>query len=197
MRNLKLIFAFLITVSAFSLKAEPSTLLPNIRIEEVPGAQKISIQAIALTDDLKIRLYDNNHKIVFEETCTEAEYGKVLNFEGMAGGIYELSLETGLREIVQTIEFEEEGIALLNRRELLIPVIRSSGNHVDLTMMNKRIADVSVEIIDGSGDLVFSDELANVLKVEKRYNLAYLSRGAYSFVVKTSERTYTQLVYCR
>ena len=171
--------------------------LSNIEINSVYG-RKLVVDMHDMHSTAQIILISGEGSA--ELLRVEAEgpaFAKQFDLSGLASGQYSLVIEYGIRELAQDIVLDEEKAFLkLKSRDIFIkPIVRQSNkDYVDLTMINKRIGSVQVEIVNSNGRIVYQEEIKNVLKVEKRYDLRKLSPDTYALVVKTPRKTYTDFI---
>ncbi len=168
-------------------------LLPSITLKNVPSEKKFTLSIEGLKDKAEIILTDESGQILLsQETKGEQAFAKVFNLNQLPEGEYFLTVSTSLTETVQPLTLTENGVLLDSgkKREFFKPVIRVAEGHVDISLFNGRIGDVSVRILDHNNVAVFQEKLENVLVVEKRYRLAQLPWGNYSIEVATPSKTY-------
>jgi hypothetical protein len=171
-------------------------MLPDIVIKKIDGAKKVSVAINNLKRDATINFLDQKGSTLASEVIN-AEMKpvvKVFNLKNLPAGSYSLVVSTGSKETIQPVTitkddiFVEEGL----RQVYLVPTIKIGDDYVDVSWLNGRISDMNVEIRDTQGRTIFEDELNNVLKVERRYNIEQLERGDYTMIVSTPFKKYYQ-----
>jgi hypothetical protein len=167
---------------------------PLISINKVDGEKRFSLVMKDLKAPTTLRLGNNSQGTLLEEQVDGSDYAKIFSLRDLEIGVYILSIETGVREIEQTIVVKADDIEISPRarREFYAPTIKATEDHVDLMHFNSELTNLEVEIQDNEGRKMFFEELNNVVKVEKRYNLSKLPKGQYTFIVSTSNKTYMQ-----
>ena len=167
---------------------------PGIEIKPMSYGSKISVSLNGLKGDAEMRLLDADGNVLIDEKIeSQPVVRKVLNLEKLANGEYSLIIATARQEIMQPIRITEKALLVdaASRKTYLVPTIKVGDNYVDVMWLNSRVADMTVSFVDSyGGKTVFRDELKNKLKVEKRYNVSNLDRGAYTVVVSTPDHTH-------
>lgn len=170
--------------------------LSNISVNPAYG-RKLVVDMRDMHFKATIRLETEGGRELINMDAEAPAFAKMFDLSDLKSGLYRLVIEYGIRELNQDLMVDETNsyIKLTEREVFMKPMIRQfQKDYVDLTMMNKRIATVYVEIVNSNGRTVFEEEIKNVLKVEKRYDLGQLSRDTYAVVVKTPHKTYTDFV---
>lgn len=199
MKDLKkmktLLTALLVFFAAQLVAGNP--LVPNIEIAKVGVSKKIKVTIGNLKADAEISISDLAGTTLISETIDKNSFGKLYNLELLPKGTYVVTVQTGLREVEQPLSIDKYDINIdvRKRRETLLPFVKLDQKIVNVMMLNKRITDVTVKIIDKNGELLFTDAIGNVVKVEKSYNLAALDRGTYQVIIETPNRTFYREVF--
>ena len=174
--------------------------LPSITLKNIPAEKKFSLSIEGLKGRAGITLTDISGQVLLsQETEGEKEFAKVFNLSQLPAGEYFLTVSTSLRETVQPITLTETEVLVdyNKKREFFSPVIQVKGEHIDVSMFNGRIGNVTINILDHNNEPVFQEKLENVLVVEKRYNLDQLHWGRYSIEVITPSKTYNKAFQVR
>ena len=130
----------------------------------------------------------NGVRLVSEEISAEAKPAmKVFNLKNLPAGSYSVVVAMDNKETIQPITITEEDIFIEEglRQVYLVPTIKVGDKYVDVSWLNSRISDLSFEIMSPEGTTIFEDELNNVFKVERRYNIEQLRKGEYTMIVST------------
>lgn len=166
---------------------------PEVSFVPIPAEKKFSLSINNLKEEAKIRLQDEEGIILLEEQIQEeGSYSKIYNLNNLPEGTYYMSIRTRTKETVQPLQLTEQGVNVdVNKRKSFFsPVIRSTNDHVDISLYNGKIADVKVSILDAGRDVVYEESLENVLLVQKRYSTKKLKWGNYIMLVKTPNDVY-------
>ena len=167
--------------------------LPSITLKNIPAEKKFSLAIEGLSENANIILTDINGQVLLsQDTEGKSAFAKVFNLNELPSGDYFLTVRTSLRETVQPIALTKTEV-LVNpdrKREFYSPVIRVEKQHVDVSLFNGRIANVTVKILSNGSEPVFEENLENVLVVEKRYKLDKLPWGRYTIEVITESDTF-------
>ncbi len=190
-----LIISLLASLATFATAANEADQL-NVFIKAVPGSQKVSVSLQGLRGETVIRLMDQNEVLLLQQATTEPTFGKVLDLSGLKEGKYEIQISTENKEIVQPVMLEGTSVKVPSewREVYFSPVVRVEGSTVDLSWFNGKIADMKVRISDLNGSIIYSEDINNVVKVEKRYNLSKVEHGDYIITINTPRRTYYENV---
>jgi hypothetical protein len=169
---------------------------PFISINSIGSEKKVSLVLKNLKGSTTIRLESALEGVLLEEEITNAEYARVLNLNELSDGKYKLVVSTGLRETEQPISITRTGLSLnINDRKLFFaPVVRTTGQLLDVSLLNNQLTTLKLRIEDAEGILVYEDEVRNVVKVEKRYNLSKLPAGEYTVVLNVGDKAYLKTI---
>jgi hypothetical protein len=168
--------------------------LPDVSIEKLQHGQKVSIELNNLKSEAVIRLTNESGETLSKATVEPANGRavKIFNLEKVNPGRYRFVVSTSSKETLQPFEVMADDILIDEdkRQVYFVPTIRIGDDYVDVSWLNGKISDLTFEIQTSEGARVFEDELTNILKVERRYNLSQLERGEYMLVVSTPYKTH-------
>jgi hypothetical protein len=192
MKNLKMLIMVLLTSAVSVLNASNEVDQLQVDIKAIPGTQKVSVSVEGLKGETMIQLRDENRVLLLQQVTTDPKVIKVFDLSGLVEGEYELLLTTGHKEIVQPILMEKNKVSTPKelRKVYFSPVVQVKGSSVDVSWFNGKIADMKVRITDLNGSIIYSEDINNVVKVEKRYNLEKVVGGDYVIVIDTPRKTY-------
>jgi len=190
-----LIIGLFISFASLSYATTGNTQL-KVDIEAIPGTQKVSVSLQGLLGETVIQLKDENEVLLLQQVTTDPVYRKVMDLSALVEGQYDFLLTTGNKEIIQPVAIENGKIEVFDgqRKVYFSPVVNVTGSSVDVTWFNGKIADMKVKITDLNGSIIYSEDINNVVKVEKRYNLSKVLRGDYIIVMETPRKTYYENV---
>lgn len=169
---------------------------PFISINSIGSEKKVSLVLKNLKTPTTIRLESALEGVLLEEEVTNSEYARVLNLNELSAGNYKLTVSTGTRETEQPMAITRTGLSLnINeRKQFYAPTIKANGNLVDVSLLNNQLTSLKMKIEDAEGILVFEDEVRNVVKLEKRYNLSKLPAGEYTIIILVGEKSYLKTI---
>lgn len=169
---------------------------PFISINSIGSEKKVSLVLKNLRNPTTIRLESAQDGVLLEEEITNAEYARVLNLNELSAGNYKLVVNTGVRETEQPIAITRTGLSLNinDRKEFFAPVVRTNGQLLDVSLLNSQLITLKLKIEDAEGAVVYEDEVRNVVKVEKRYNLSKLPAGEYTIVLNVGDKAYVKTI---
>ena len=188
----KIIQLTILLLSVTSMMAANDN-LPSITLKNIPAEKKFSLSIDGLKETAEIILTDIDGQVLLsQDTEGKKAFAKVFNLSELPSGDYFLTVRTSLRETVQPIALTKTEVLVYpeRKREFYSPVIRVEKQHVDVSLFNGRIGNVTVNILDNNNAQVFQEKLENVLVVEKRYNLNQLPWGRYTIEVVTDSNTF-------
>lgn len=191
LKKMKTLFtAILLFFAAQSFAGLPG--LPEIDIATVGVSKKVKVTIGNLKTDATIAISDSKGVVLISETIEKGTFGKIYNLELLPDGIYTVGVQTTLKEVEQPLLIKDGHIAINQeqRREQLLPFVKLDQKVVNVMLLNNRITDVTVMIKNDNGDLLLTENLGNVVKVEKSYNIAALDRGRYQVIIETPARTF-------
>jgi hypothetical protein len=180
--------------AALMVAAATGHALPTISMNPVPAEKKITLTIDGLKESATILLQDEKGEVLLREITKEEEasFAKIINLSQLAAGNYFLRVKTSLKEVVQPFELtnSEAIIQTSKQKEFFTPIIKSSGDFVDISFFNGKAGNVEIAIFDQKGELVFQEALQNVVIVQKRYNVNNLRWGDYTFRLSTAEQSH-------
>jgi len=193
----KIMLVLVLTGFCFTATAGEN-MLPDVIIKKVDNEQKVSVTLNNLKSDAYVRIVDERGVTLIEEELEAVlpSAAKVFNLELLPAGAYDFIISTGKKETVQPVEVLKDDILIKKdqRQVYLVPTIKIGEDFVDVSWLNGKVSNMKVEIARPDGERVFEDEISNVIKVERRYNLKKLSRGEYTMIVTTPYKTHYQQV---
>lgn len=194
---LKTVFTALTLFFATQLLIGGNTLLPNVQIASIGVSKKIKVTISVLKEPATITIADEYGSVLLKEETENPTFAKLYNLEQLPTGQYKVNVKTSQKEVEQILEINRTSITVNPslRREFLLPLVKLDQKMVNVMILNTRITDVTVKIKDDRGDVIFTDDLGSVIKVEKRYDVAALDPGRYQIVIQTPDRTFYQDIY--
>lgn len=159
-------------------------------------SKKVNVTVEQLAAPASIWVVNADGTVLLEEkTCSE-KFAKIFNLELLPAGEYKVIVNTERKEIIQPLTLKSDAVVVndTKREEYFAPFIRLREDAVDVMLLNNRLSDVNVAILDEQGGTVYEEDMNNVLKVEKRYALSDLKKGNYTVRVSTPHKDYYQAV---
>lgn len=178
-------------VSAVALAANPT-----VTIEKTADAKKVSVVIEKLSAPATVWVVNEEGIVLLEEKSVGTKFAKIFNLEYLPTGAYKVIITTDRKEIVQplTLNAAELALNVSAREEFYAPFFNVKNDVIDLSLLNNRLTDINVAIVNAEGYTVYEENFDNVLKVEKRYRLADLGKGNYTVQVTTPHKSYYQAV---
>lgn len=186
------LFVSVVTMSA-------NEVVPTVNIDKVGYEKKISVIVENLLTTATVQITTDNGTVLEKETSKDGRFAKIFNLEQLATGDYSVVITMGHKEIEQpfTIKKDELIVKHNERDEYFIPTVNINEAALDVMMLNNRLTDVDLTILDTNGKTIFQDTMKNVIKVERRYDLNSLRNGRYMVEVKTPRKTYYKDIVVR
>lgn len=191
LRKSALYALFMVALSAPSFAGAPD---PSGVLLKVGKERKLSLTIPQVASTAEVRLLGYDSSVLFQETAKQGRYSRVFDLNKMEAGEYTVVILHNGQETTQPFTVQANAINLdpARRNVVLLPQIKVQGDAVELRLANQQIARVRVAIVSLEGELVFEDLLPATAQVQRRYNLARLPKGSYTFAVHTPERALYQ-----
>ena len=170
--------------------------VPSIKITK-SGLTKLNLimDGMSASTEATISIEDEKgYVLLSEEVKRKSSFAKTFNFEKLPVGDYNIIINTQTRVTIQPITLKGNDIEIhtSKRKVVFHPVVRQNGSFLDISWLATRITNVKVSILAPNGSSVFEDNVKNIFKLEKRYNVAQLESGKYTVKVKTPFDSYYQ-----
>lgn len=191
LRKSALYALFMVALAAPSFAGTPD---PSGVLLKVGKERKLSLTIPQAASTTEVRLLGYDGGVLFQETAKQGRYSKVFDLNKMEAGEYTVVILHNGQETTQPFTVQANAINLdpARRNVVLLPQIKVQGDTVELRLANQQIARVRVAIVSLEGELVFEDLLPAAAQVQRRYNLARLPKGSYTFAVHTPKRALYQ-----
>ena len=173
---------------------------PRVQFNHIESTKKVSLVLEGLSSEAEIEVRANDGAILMAERLRgQASVERLLNLEALPAGRYLIVVATPLRDILQPVVISPEGMVLNQglRRTYFAPAIRTHDRSVDVTLLNGRVANVELTLLNNRGEAVYQEEMGNVVQVQKRLNLDQLPRGLYTLKVRTPYKAYYKDIVLR
>ena len=197
MKNLK---NLLLTLSLFLLTVfTVNATTAEIKVTQIGKTKTAHVEITGISAETIIRLKDDNGVVLLQQIANGTEFNKAFNFSQLTDATYNLIVTTTTRELVQPIKVKDDQISAnpSKMKTYYSPVVNVHESLVDLSWFNGKISSMKVQITDLNGSIVFADDIKNVFKVEKRYNMKQFRRGDYVVVIETPYKRYYENITLR
>jgi len=178
---------------AFVANSLTAATFPSIEITKANYEKKISFSAEGISGEVSLNLLDNEGLTLFTHSSTgQSTFGKVLNMKALPDGQYVIEFITATQEILQPFTIQSDRIQLFTEDQItrFVPTVKKSERFIDVSLLNNQIATVEIEINRADGSLVYEEEVKNVLKVQRRYDMSKMEAGLYRVKITTPAKTY-------
>ncbi len=170
----------------------------SLRIAKLDdGYKQVAVELSGFNGPVLVNLLDGTGYSLMEETVPAgAQFAKVLDLAALPVGTYTIAVSSERREIRQPLRITAADVILYEgqRVEYFAPALRLQERYLDLTWFNTRVANLELSILETDGTEVFNDNLRDIVRVERRYNLSNLRRGRYTVRVTTPFKTHFQTI---
>jgi hypothetical protein len=179
-------FTFL-SIAAFGVD------LPEFTIKN-EGAKSFVLQLDrVLTQRVQIRILDAENSLLLSEAIKEkGPFAKKYNLSNLPNGRYTVEIEDAYSISYQPIEVFEKHLVIDDKllKAIYKPVITATGKQVDLTFLQVEDAVTEIEITDDAGFGIFKDSIKDNGSITRRYNVAQLLPGEYTFRLSVNDKVY-------
>ncbi|MDX1665889.1 MAG: hypothetical protein R3350_01610 [Saprospiraceae bacterium] len=182
---------FLLATATFGLASVAS--IPSVSIEKLGYGKKVSIVVEDVHSGAAFAVRDEEGVVLLrQKALKKGTFSRIINLDRLPEGNYELVISTRTKEVVQPFQIENGDLEINEklRQQFFAPTVRMAGDFLDVNHLNQRIGDVELTLMDKSGEVVFTDQIDNVLTVERRYRLTQFKPGAYRLKINTPYKAY-------
>lgn len=191
--KLKLLAAtFLVLGWVGTTLANEGLLSIQIRVEE---EKSFSLHLDNLKDKaVEIRLVDKNgYTLITEQVANQQTYAKRFNLMNLPTGLYQIEVESDLSLQIRTLFVKKDGLELAeDGKEIYKPVINQKPDYLDLSLLQLKRANTTLQIRDAYGTVLFSEKVYQFGSIQKRFNLSQLEPGSYTLAVLTSDKWFVE-----
>lgn len=145
------------------------------------------------SEKMLVTISDQDGNVLKSETVESApSFTKRYDFSRLPEGDYTFSVSKTLMEKVQPFTITKKEVVVDESKAIdkFSPMIRTTANHLDVNLLLSGAADVKVIISNAAGDKVFGEKVASDRVFNRRYNLAALTAGEYTFEIKTEGKVF-------
>lgn len=179
------LIAFL-SLTAFTGRA--SEVFPLLVADKESKTLILEISSRAEVTSLK--LLDNADKIIYSETITKQSGGVMeLDMKRFADGTYTFETDDALRKMAYTITKNKTEFKIIDKNEIVKPLVKLEGKKLSVLFLNKGGKSVSIKLYDAR-DRELRSDIVNEPIIQKTYNLGRTCKGKYKMVIVDSNDTY-------
>jgi hypothetical protein len=132
-----------------------------------------------------VKLTDKDGIILLNDRVKSTpSFARKYNLENLPGGDYVLSIESGMRTVLQPITVSDGGLMIAHQEmsSVFAPSIQVKNEKLDLTLLCLKESAVTIEIIDEDGHTNYVATTREKGSVERRFNISNLRPGRYKVV---------------
>ena len=179
---------------SFSLQAAIGTPADLTLIATGPKEMVLKMEA-PLRTATHLEIIDADGAVLYSDRMkANTTVAKQFMLEQFKEGQYELVLTDELFETTYTFQVTATGIQINTSdvTQVSMPVVTVKGSIANLNFMNKDKVAVKVDIIDRSGETVYTENIPAKGVVMRTYNLSELKENDYRMVVTAGQKSITK-----
>lgn len=165
---------------------------PKLNLLTNGNSKSVVLTMKASANGVELRLMDADQNSIYTERMSEGLFSKKLNFKDLENGTYYLSADDNLIKYMYTIVLENNDVKIIESDEDVKPFFRKTDKMILMNYLNLNKNVLSIKIYDTEGRTVFSQYVSDEMIVEKAFNFTDAYSGAYTLLVKSAGKTYTE-----
>lgn len=133
-------------------------------------------------------------EVLLSQRISGADYSGLYSLERLHEGEYVFVLATQANEIRQPVRLTSRAILyqLSQRQVVHLPEVIQKGRQVDVNYLNPAQEDFTIELLNASGDVLYSEEFIGLADIEKRLNLLRIPAGRYLVSMSIARQKWNQ-----
>ncbi|MFY0593518.1 hypothetical protein [Roseivirga sp.] len=187
-----LLTAMMVVVSTFAIANDNK---PSVRVEKVGSKSLVVFVSESVSGNTQIKLKDQNGLTLYNTQAKEGlEFAKRFDLKSLEAGDYTIEIENDMSFTATpvSINIDSAWIKAQDQVTILKPVLRQSGEKLDIILPSDDCGDVIVTIFDGNFKKLASENFNG--EALKRFDLSRLSQGSYTVKMTTKGRNFVQSV---
>ena len=140
--------------------------------------------------DLTIKLKDiSGYVLMTDKVKDQKVTGKKYNLKNLPQGEYVLEISNEQKTMLQMLTLTEDAVEIIEdlAEVYYSPNINVNNGKLDLNLLSLN-KDVSVNIFNAEGEVIFSTDLGSKLSVTERFDLSSFDKGKYGITVMQNDR---------
>lgn len=133
-------------------------------------------------------------QVLLSQRISEDDYSGLYSLERLQEGDYVFALVTSANEIRQPVRLTRRAIwyQLSQRQVIHFPEVVQKGRQVDVNFINPDQEDFTIELLNSSGDVLYSEKLVGLADIEQRLNLLRVPAGRYVVSMAITKQRWSQ-----
>lgn len=187
MKNLLSVILFVFTLQVISAN--------DVKIR-TNGNESVIIEITNETQNEKIKIYDNNGKVLFFESISGENYLKTFAMNNLPSGQYYIEYENDNKVKVAIVNKTKDGQLITSDFSKITfkPMFSQKGDYLSVGMTNVKHESVDITVNDQSGFELVKIKDLNGLLISKTFNTKKLPKGEYIVNVACGNKSYTKVV---
>lgn len=142
------------------------------------------------SETVSVRIADENGQTLVNEKITNS---KKYNVSQLPTGQYNITVTKKDAKTVQPFEVNSGTVTIeeANKKAYFTPGVAIKNENVMVNALVGQYTNITVSILDASGNVVFEDKNYVVVNLHKAYDIANLVEGNYRLVVQAGDEIYT------
>jgi hypothetical protein len=178
--------------------AEAAPVSPEMTIEKIDNAFKmVRVTISGHQQPANILVTDYRQQIVLEvKAPSKQPFSKILDLSKLPSGTFFLSINTENKETLQPLGITPADVVLYEGRkmEFYAPTFKLKERQLDINWFNTQLSQFDISLSEWNGAAIFSKQLNNVIRVEKRFDLSKLPKGSYILTLKTPRKSWSHTI---
>jgi len=189
-RNIMMVaIAALMFVSSPVFAAAGDTII----IDDSYGINKIKIEISQTGAPFTVLIRQKNGDIVFNDLVkTGDKFAKYYDLSTVEAGRYSVEVYAQGAKNRQTFYVDGEFLMVKKSYTENNPAyFNFANNKLNISYLNERQLEASLELLNIDGQVIFQDNLRNALVIQKRYDFTKLRVGEYTAVISSGDQKYS------
>ncbi|HMB64374.1 MAG TPA: hypothetical protein VKN36_14945 [Eudoraea sp.] len=167
---------------------------PKISLIENGDVKGLIFELDSQSTETVVKLMDSEDHIIYYEHLPVGRYAKKFNLSGLKAGLYYLSTEDPIKDIVYTVDIRKTDMKFKKWKENVKPVFRKEGDKLFLNLLNLDMEKVEIKVFDSSNRILFKEVVKGDVQIEKAFNFENAYEDTYKVVVNDKGNLYYEYV---
>ena len=180
--------AMMITAS-FAAQATNSKTERNLKVS-AQSQKAVVLQLANLSGDTEISMYDQDGKLLFQDSAEGEAYAKTFDLRSIEAGEVYLEIENDERLEILPIAVTDNKAQIKRSAEQIIekPIVKMNGDMAKVFFGDNE-SEVRVTLYDNAQDIAFRETVESET-ASKTYDMSKLAEGAYKMQFSANGRTF-------
>ena len=168
---------------------------PFIKLE-ASGEQGLNLYMDSLTGLAKLTIFDNKGAVLFKDNIRQKfDVRQKFDLSLVPEGKYAFEIEHGKQIKVYAFEINSGQIEMIAEcYSLYRPTVTSKKGQIDVSYLNLNREKVEITLYGIYGRQLFQVNENGEQAIGRRFDVSRLAPGNYTVVVKSQERTFTEVI---